>query len=470
MVGKNSGRKVSIILPTYNSMGTLKESVESVLSQTYKNFELVIIDDGSTDETPDYLKQLKGNKKVKIITQENQGACKARNEGVRNSGGDFLFFHDSDMIMYPNLIEKEVKALKENPEASYAYSDYATRIKEGSWRKPIFKSRPFNADELRKMNYIPGSALIRREHFPGWDPKIKGLQDWDLWLTMLDNGYTGVYVPEILFETIDREESITQSWVRDHYSEAYASVLAKHKKIAIFTLTKDRLEYTRRMFEALDKHTHISYDHFIVDQGSTDGTSEYLKKLMEERKNLHVIFNEDNKGISIGSNQALDVIGDKYDYIMKLDNDCEVLSDNWLYELVKLMIMSNNVFVLSPRVEGIGTKVPRFASCTLGGHKLGITLHLGGISVIAPREAYNSFRWNEGDPLSGFQDAVFSQHSISKGYLLAYVEDLRVMHMDTTGGQESKYPKYLEEKINIQMKMSYKEYKESMERKRKKRG
>ncbi len=459
---------VSIILPVYNGREHIRTTLESIFNQTYSPVEVIVIDDGSTDGTFEKLKEFKASLSERdkvnchIVRQENQGAPRARNNGVAMSKGEYLLFVDADTILYPQCVEKMVETLASNSKASYAYCDY----KMVGWREGYHKAQPFDAELLRKTNYISCTSLIRKEHFPGWDPKIKGLQDWDLWLTMLDNGYTGVYIPEVLFEAIQREDSITGSWVRNHWAEAISSVLAKHQKIAIFTLTKDRLEYTERMFTSLDKYTHIPYTHFIVDQGSTDGTRDFLMRMMKERNNLKVIFNEDNKGISIGSNQALDAIGNDFDYIMKLDNDCEILTDDWLYELVKLIIYSNNVLVLSPYVEGLVEHkggVPRYFSCKLLGHPVGLTFHLGGISVISASSAYNGFRFDENDTLSGTQDVSFSRQVINKGYLMGYVEDIRVEHMDTTTGQKKKFPQYFKQREEVESKKSYKETKKDKE-------
>ncbi len=451
---------VSIVLPVYNGKETVGKALEAIFNQSYPFFEVIVVDDGSTDGTREELEKFKERENFKVVYQENQGAPRARNKGAELARGEYLLFVDADTLLYPQCLEKMVETLLSHPEASYAYCDY----KMTGWREGIHKASPFDPELLRKTNYISCTSLVDIKVFPGWDPKIRGLQDWDLWLTLLDQGHTGVYLPEVLFEAIQREDSITGSWVRNHWSEAVSSVLAKHQKVAIFTLTKDRLEYTQRMFASLDKFTHIPYDHFIVDQGSTDGTREFLKKMMEERKNLKVIFNEDNKGISIGSNQALEAIGDKYDYIMKLDNDCEILSDNWLYELIRLIIYSNNVLVLSPYVEGLVEHkggVPRYFSLKLLGHEIGLTLHLGGISVISSAAAYQGFRFDEKDTLSGVQDVSFSRQVISRGFLMGYVEDLKVEHMDTTTGQKKKFPQYFEEREKVESKTSYAGLKDS---------
>jgi hypothetical protein len=106
-----------------------------------------------------------------------------------------LFFCDADAVLKPRALEKMLYTLESNPTASYCYSSFL-------WGRKTFKLWPFDPEKLKEMPYIHSMSLIRREHFPesGWDESIKKLQDWDLWLTMLENGYYGVYIDEVLFK------------------------------------------------------------------------------------------------------------------------------------------------------------------------------------------------------------------------------------------------------------------------------
>ena len=217
-------------------------------------------------------------------------------------------------------------------------------------------------------------------------------------------------------------------------------------RVAIFTLTKNRLAYTKRMMSSLIENTHYPFDHFIVDNGSADGTLRYLD---QNRANFaKIILNEDNKGISIGWNQALEAIGRSYDYIIKLDNDCEIMTKDWLRPLLEICRAFDNRIVLSPFVDGLHQHkggVPRYGFRQTNGYSVGLTKHLGGISLIAPAHIYEDFRFNETLPLRGNQDRTFSDYLGNRGYLLGYVEDIKVLHMDTTVGQQERYPEYFSE-------------------------
>jgi len=199
--------KISIIIPTYNSAKTIAKTLKSIFNQTYRDFELIIVNDGSTDNTAEILKKFQqkfqiSNFKFQIIDQNNQGSNQARNRGAREAGGEYLLFCDSDIIMEPEMLEKMIRLLEVDQDKSYVYSSF-----KFGWKK--FKLWPFNPERLRQMPFIHTTSLIRRKHFPGFDPKIKRFQDWDLWLTMLEQGHEGIYLPEFLFKVKPRKKGIS---------------------------------------------------------------------------------------------------------------------------------------------------------------------------------------------------------------------------------------------------------------------
>ena len=197
---------ISVIIPAYQHADILGACLESVLNQTLKPKEIMVVDDGSTDNTQEVLDMFVRRRStgrpvgttpiLKIHKKENQGNPNpTRNKGFELSSGSYVIFLDADVVMKPDMLEKLYGALESNPEAGFAYSSF-----KFGWKK--FNSFPYDADRLKKMNYIHTSALIRRDAFPGFDENIKRFQDWDLWLTMLENGYEGVFVPEELFTAV----------------------------------------------------------------------------------------------------------------------------------------------------------------------------------------------------------------------------------------------------------------------------
>jgi len=199
---------ISIIIPVYNQAKLLDRCLTSINKQTYNDYEIIIIDDGSKDEITavieKYIKVF--GHKLSYYEEENRGANPARNRGARRARGEYLIFCDADVEMKPDMLELMLSTLKNNPDASYCYASF-------KWGWKTFKLWPFDAAKLKKLPYIHTTSLIRREHFPGFDEKINKLQDWDLWLTMLLQGHIGVWLNQILFKVNTSGKQTMSSWL-----------------------------------------------------------------------------------------------------------------------------------------------------------------------------------------------------------------------------------------------------------------
>lgn len=203
--------KISVIIPVYNHAHTLPQVFDSLLTQTHKDLEVIVVNDGSTDNFSETIKEILLNSKysslnIQVVEQENSGAPAARNHGFTKSTGQFVIFWDADTVAEPSMLEKMLSVLKDNPEASYVYSGFKFGFKK-------FKSQKFDAEKLKKMNYIDVTSLIRREDFPGFDENLKKFQDWDLWLNLLFKNKTGIYLPEILYKKIIAKKEGISSWL-----------------------------------------------------------------------------------------------------------------------------------------------------------------------------------------------------------------------------------------------------------------
>lgn len=182
--------RISVIIPSYQHASTLNACLTSIFAQTTKPSEVIVVNDGSTDNTTEVLRAWED--RVVVIHQSNQGGNAARNRGFSVSTGELVLFCDADMILDPTMLAKLADALLHTQEAAYAYSGFRF-----GWK--TFRSQPFDAKKLQQENYIHTSALIRREAFLLFDPAIKRFQDWDLWLSMASKGAYGVHVDEVLF-------------------------------------------------------------------------------------------------------------------------------------------------------------------------------------------------------------------------------------------------------------------------------
>lgn len=190
---------ISIIIPVYNQADKLISTLKSLVLQTINDYEVIIVDDGSTDQVVEkftaYSKTIISSNKYLFISQGHAGAPAARNHGLKEAKGDYLFFCDADAVLQPEALETMINTLNIQSTASYAYSSFL-------WGRKLFKVGAFDPEKLKKTPYINTMALIRRADFPevGWDESLKKFQDWDLWLTMLERGKVGVWVPQVLFK------------------------------------------------------------------------------------------------------------------------------------------------------------------------------------------------------------------------------------------------------------------------------
>jgi len=184
---------VSVIIPTYNRSNYVQKAIDSVLSQSYKNLELIVIDDGSTDDTEEVIRSKYVNK-LKYIKQENQGESKARNVGISLSNGKYLAFLDSDDKWHPDKLMHLVKFFEKmqqiDPKTTLVCSSAWLIDGDGNLikRKPIGRLK--NIEKLLPCDYLkkphiggPSNIVFLKEHIidiGGFDEKIKYGEDWDL--------------------------------------------------------------------------------------------------------------------------------------------------------------------------------------------------------------------------------------------------------------------------------------------------
>ncbi len=198
---------ISVIIPVYNSAAYLLEVLDSIKNQSYNNTEIIIVDDGS-DRNEELLKIVNEYKHKLLLSfyklEKNSGANYARNYGFSKSHGEYLFFCDSDVILANRIFEKMMQMLQEEPSVSWVYCNYLLGSRELSFF-------PFEGDRLYNYNFCSTMSLIKRSAFPGFDNIIKRYQDWDLFLTIYENGNKGKWINEFLFYAEDREDGITRS-------------------------------------------------------------------------------------------------------------------------------------------------------------------------------------------------------------------------------------------------------------------
>jgi glycosyltransferase involved in cell wall biosynthesis len=178
---------VSVIVPTYNAGKFIDDMVKSILNQTYQNIELIIVDDGSTDNTKNILE--KYNTQIKYLYQDNQGPSEARNTGINAANGEIIAYHDADDISLPNRIAREVVFLLDNPKYSMVYTGMTNIYVDGHVEKR--PSTPYNPFLLLQTNYISCGTVMHWKDILDdvgmWNENI----DWDLWIRISEKFQIG---------------------------------------------------------------------------------------------------------------------------------------------------------------------------------------------------------------------------------------------------------------------------------------
>jgi len=200
---------LSIIIPCYNDPYFIKESVDSAISQTYLNKEIIIVDDGSNLETKKALASLK-SRIDHLITQENKGLSAARNEGIKRSSGEFILVLDSDDFFEPEYCEIAAKVLLSSEDIKLA-TCYAKRFDEEGLID-IFKPIGGSIENFLLFNAAIGNSLFRKkdwEFVKGYDERMtQGYEDWEFYIRLLANGGEAYVINEPLFNYRQKKKSM----------------------------------------------------------------------------------------------------------------------------------------------------------------------------------------------------------------------------------------------------------------------
>lgn len=222
---------VSIIVPCYNQAEYLGETLNSVINQSYPNWECIIVNDGSSDNSEQIaLEYCKKDNRFKYLFQSNQGPSTARNNGIAQTSGEFILPLDGDDIIGETYIEKCVKHFQSHPQTKLVYCKAQLfGAEQGAWELP-----DYNYESFIWSNSIFCSAMFCRTDFnntSGYNPNMRyGLEDWDLWLSLLHKHDIVCQIPEVLFFYRKRNGS-RDSIAHEHLAEMQRQIVLNHPLI-----------------------------------------------------------------------------------------------------------------------------------------------------------------------------------------------------------------------------------------------
>lgn len=232
----DQNQMVSVVIPTYNRAATIRTSIQSILDQTWQNFEIIVVDDGSTDNTRQIIDEYEDNRIRYICLEQNSGASHARNIGIGLAVSDFIAFLDSDDEWLPEKLEKQMQVmLQASEKVGLVYCRMRGTKKDGTtlicpepWR-PIEKLRGNILLPLLEENEIGTPAILVRaeclKQAGGFDESLKCIEDWELVLRIAERWEIG-FVDDILVEVHFSEGSISYNFKA--YVETRCYMIAKY--------------------------------------------------------------------------------------------------------------------------------------------------------------------------------------------------------------------------------------------------
>jgi len=225
---------VSIIVPCYKQAEFLDECLDSVIAQTYTDWECIVVDDGSPDNTEEIMRfWVKKDERIKYLKKQNGGLAAARNSGILASNGVFILPLDADDKISENYIALAVDAILENENRKLIYG----RAFKFGYENEEWKLETYSFEKLKFNNMIYCTALFKKsdwEKIGGYDESgLRGWEDWDFWLSLLKNGGEVIYLHDIIFYYRIKEESMIKSLVKDEEMmlQKRAYLFDKHREI-----------------------------------------------------------------------------------------------------------------------------------------------------------------------------------------------------------------------------------------------
>ncbi len=442
---------VSIVIPVYNGSNYMREAIDSALAQTYDNIEIIVVNDGSKDDTEEIAKSY--GDKIRYFSKENGGVSTALNMGITNMRGDYFSWLSHDDLYKPDKVEKNVAALKYDP-MCIVYSDYECMDERQEYIGTVSSKRLHRAGnyEFGLFPLISGlihgcSLLIHRTYFETYgvfDESQRSTQDYDLWFKMF-RGQRLKYIPEALVmgrvhqkqatsssdKTIPENELLWINMLQSLTSEEMRAIKGSKRHfwinqaqfmkvetpfvkateyafqrlkestdelrgglVSIITPFYNRKDLLLRSIKSVQSQSYKNWELILVDDGSTEDISEVGRHIAKDNR-IKLINYKRNMGVAHAKNTGLDAVTGEF--IAFLDSD-----DTWdpLKLEKQLKYMLDNNYCASHtgynRVDAEGKLLQKIDLTELQGDVFGRCLYSCNIAtpcVIVDRELWGNLRF-----------------------------------------------------------------------------
>lgn len=233
-LGNSSHPLVSAIMGIYNCEDTLGEALACIIHQTYDNWEIILCDDASTDNTKAVAEQYvqRFPEKIRLLRNEtNQGLNYTLNKCLMKAKGEYIARMDGDDTCSPDRFEKEVGVLNNNPDIAIVSTDMLFFDEIGIWGRTNAKERPEPNDFIKETQFCHAACMVRKEAYDavgGYtvDKKLLRVEDYHLWIKMYGKGYRGINIKEPLYQMRDDRNAIKRKKFKYRVNEAYVKTIA----------------------------------------------------------------------------------------------------------------------------------------------------------------------------------------------------------------------------------------------------
>lgn len=421
----NSTARVSVVIPCFNHAQYLAESVGSVIAQSFQDFEIIIVDDGSTDETvavANHLIQLHPDTQIRLISQPNSGQpAIARNRGISEAAGDYILPLDADDRISSEMLKECVALLDSRPDIGITYTD---RQDFGDCSEIVI-AQDYDFLTLRYVNQISCCALFRRDiwlQVGGYKTNVKGCEDWDFWIAAGFHGHRGCRIPKPWFEYRNNSSGVYQDFLANQsirwaqivfnnylaYSQSdilRAEALLgkrlqpekqpKNPLISVVIPSYNHGNFLVEAIESLTNQTYKNWECIIVDDGSTDNTQLIAQRLIEHYSSSKIqLLTQENSGVVQARRNGIQHA--RGEYVLFLDSD-DKIHPQFLEDASLLLSIYADIGFVYTNLEYFGAK---FGSVNYGTFDLTKFLenNQATVSSLFKRRAY--------EEAGGFKDAM----------------------------------------------------------------
>lgn len=338
----------SVVMPTWNRGDQIAEAIRSVLAQSYATWELLIVDDGSTDDTAGVVERLAGgDERIRYLPVPHGGVSAARDAGLQAARGELIAYLDSDNAWDPDYLLFMVNAIRDSGRMC-AYA--ALRVTDYDQEKTVtFRHRRFDYEALLKNNYIDINVFVHRaelfRELGGFDRELRRWVDWDLILRYVRN-HPPEEVPVVLCDykrdkrscqiTLEEPSSYKHKVLNKHLIdwEAQGRGLERRKPglVSVVIPNYDLPEMTETCVESILAAGGPELEIVVVDNGSSPRNRRKLRNRLRQHESVRLVENYENYGFSLGCN--LGAAAARGEFVVWLNNDTEV-RPGWVEPLIR---------------------------------------------------------------------------------------------------------------------------------------